>query len=402
MNASSSNRNNVVIGVLLAVALLSCAAWAAPGSAQTGDAPLSTHTRYDAAQADKAKKEYFNEEDLKVEQVPGKWILVSSTDLKQSQYYSTPVVLTGIKTVYGRGKYLGRVKMVEAKIENRGQQPTQEIQFRWSIVLHEEPDNVLLEGLMPPAQLRIEPFSGPQIVDIPPIYFNKLVKPLLKDGEIGGTLRSIVGIQEVRYADGTVWQRTPQVALRKASFTSPAFSLRAQRFRPAPFLDLALWRGPTPRPAVHAPCQQQPRSFASAALFIPLQGYDPPCRESRGCGCDFVNNKNICISLPAPLVTWRAVTQRGTVTVGRERWCAPPAPTTTATGVPLRGVVARTVMMATTPYALGSGNSVVMAKITTVTARRIARMRHARTTVPTTTGTCTAQSRATVTRIIFG
>ncbi len=150
-----------------------------------------------------------------MEKVPGKWILVSSTDLKQSQDYLTPVALTGIKTVYGQGKYLGRVKMVEAKIENRSQKPTQEIQFRWSIVLHEEPDNVLLEGLMPPAQLRIEPFSGPQIVDIPPIYFNKLVKPLLKDGEISGTLRLIVGIQEVRYADGTMWQRTPQVASGK-------------------------------------------------------------------------------------------------------------------------------------------------------------------------------------------
>lgn len=289
MKTLRSTQNIVLIMTLLAVGLL---------SSTTSPSPVSAQAEEDKVRDGKVKKEYFTDEDLKVAKVLGKWILVSSTDLKQSQDYSTPVALTGIKTVYGQGKYLGRIKMVEAKIENRSQKSTRAIQFRWSIVLHEEPNNVLLEGLMPLAQLSMEPFSGPQIVDIPPIYFNKLVKPLLKDGEISGTLRLIVGIQEVHYADGTSWQRTPQVAFRKASFSSPAFGVSPQRSGPPLFIGLSLWRGPTPEPTAPALCGEQPKAFTSAALFLPWQTpTDPACRENRGCGYNPTTNKNICISL---------------------------------------------------------------------------------------------------------
>ena len=48
----------------------------------------------------------------------------------------------------------------------------------------------------------IEPFSPPLQVDNVPIYFNKIVRPLLKDGEINFHILLTVSIQEVRFADG--------------------------------------------------------------------------------------------------------------------------------------------------------------------------------------------------------
>jgi hypothetical protein len=64
-------------------------------------------------------------------------------------------------------------------------------------------------------EVRIAPFNPPLRMDIVPVYFNKLVKPLLKDGELNFHALLIVGVQEARFADGTVWQRNRQAAFLK-------------------------------------------------------------------------------------------------------------------------------------------------------------------------------------------
>jgi hypothetical protein len=180
---------------------------AAPGSAQTDD---------DAARTDKAKKEYFNDEDLKVEKVEGKWRIASSVDLKQAFDTSVPVIVSHMLTVYGQGQYLGRIKIPQVKIENRSQKILQSVQLRWTIASYNEPDTILLEGVTPFIQAQIEPFSPPLLLKrLEPIYFNKIVKPLLKDGELNFHVLLKVGVQEARFADGTLWQRTQQAAFLK-------------------------------------------------------------------------------------------------------------------------------------------------------------------------------------------
>jgi hypothetical protein len=170
---------------------------------------MPTPTRADSqtGQAGKEKKKDFNDEDLKVETVPGKWMLGSVIDLKQTQDYSVPVIVSGFKTVYGQGKYLRRVKIPQVKIENRSQRVLQSVRLRWAITNYDDLGTVLLEGVIPTMDVRIEPFGEPLLMDIPPIYFNKIVKPLLKDGELNFHAMLIVGIQEARFADGTIWQR---------------------------------------------------------------------------------------------------------------------------------------------------------------------------------------------------
>lgn len=161
---------------------------------------------------DKGKKQVFTDEDEKVEKIPGKWRLASGLDMQQASDYSVPVIVRGINTSSGQGKYAGRVKITEAELENRVQKTTRSIQLRWAIVMHEEPNTILLEGLVPFMEVQIEANSAPLRVDIPHIYFNKIVRPLLKDGEISGHLRLVVGAQEVRFTDGTIWRRTQQSA----------------------------------------------------------------------------------------------------------------------------------------------------------------------------------------------
>lgn len=133
--------------------------------------------------------------------------------------------------------------MVEAKIQNRSQKVLEAVQLRWAISNKEDPETILLEGVMPFFEVRVEPFSEPVLTDIPPIYFNKLVKPLLKDGELNAHVLLMVGVQEARFADGTVWQRARQSAFQKTLFQKTSFGnllldSRPRPFKPALFLDL--------------------------------------------------------------------------------------------------------------------------------------------------------------------
>ena len=59
-----------------------------------------TQTNSSAGQADN-KKEDFTDDDLKVEKAPGKWMLMTSVDLRQGQDPSAPVIVAAVKTVYG-------------------------------------------------------------------------------------------------------------------------------------------------------------------------------------------------------------------------------------------------------------------------------------------------------------
>jgi hypothetical protein len=199
MKTSTSNRNNVLTSLRVITFALVCAASTAPVPAQVDG---------NTGEAGKGKKEYFNEEDLKVEKIPGKWMLITSVDIQQAQDYSVPVIVTRMLTVYGQRQYLGRIKIPELIIENRSQKVLQSVRLRWTIANYDEPDTILLEGVTPFIQVRIEPFNPPVPLEKnDPIYFNKIVKPLLKEDELNFHVLLRVGIQEALFADGTAWQR---------------------------------------------------------------------------------------------------------------------------------------------------------------------------------------------------
>jgi hypothetical protein len=258
MQSSRTFTSRLAPAILLAlsVLLLQIPAWPSP------------------AQDKEEKKKVFIDEDEKVEPIPGRWRLALGLDMQQASDYSVPVFVRGINMSSGQGRYAGRVKVTEAELENRVQKTTRSIQLRWAIVMHEEPDTVLLEGLMPFMEVQIEANGAPLRVDIPHIYFNKIVRPLLKEGEISGHLRLVVGVQEVRFIDGATWRRSQQSAFLRPSSSGPPFTLRRRYLKPALSIDLLRWR--SLQPPTSTPCEEQPRLFASAVLFTPSQVTDPP------------------------------------------------------------------------------------------------------------------------------
>lgn len=185
-----------------------------------------------AAAQKNGKKPLFTDEDLTVQRARGRGKVGTGVDLRQANDPSAPLVVKLINTYYGGGQHTGRIKILEAKIENRDQKVTQSIQLRWTLVKKAEPDKVLLEGVTPFFDVQIAPYDAP-LVDIPPIYYNKIVRPLLKNGLMDEDIRVSVGVQEVRFEDGTRWQRVAHAAFIRAAFAAPPGVIKSRYHGPA-------------------------------------------------------------------------------------------------------------------------------------------------------------------------
>lgn len=166
---------------------------------------------------DKEKKKVFTDEDLKVDTFKGKWRAQCLYDANQIYDPSVPVYVKAINMFWGIDKYLGRMKVPEVTLENRSYRVTQSVQLRWVLVSVEDPEVVLLKGLTPFFEAQVNPESSSS-VDIPEIYFNKILKPLVKNGELNGHFRLVIGVQEVRFSDGQVWQAAQPVSSMKTSY----------------------------------------------------------------------------------------------------------------------------------------------------------------------------------------
>lgn len=165
----------------------------------------------------KEKKNPFTEEDLKIEKIKGGWRMGATPEQKQALDPSQPVVLKVLQIYSGRDKYIGHIKITEATIENRGPKTTKTLQLRWSVVNLSDPESVLLEGVMPTFEAEVQPYSS-QELNIPPIHYNKILKPLSKEGALEGTLVLLVAIEGVSFTDGTAWRRAqPSAPTAKTS-----------------------------------------------------------------------------------------------------------------------------------------------------------------------------------------
>lgn len=243
--------------------------------------------------ANNGKKKVFTEDDARVEKVPGRWTLSTAPDLKLVNDASVPVAVTTVRTFYGQGRYLGRIKVLEAKIQNRATKATQSVRLRWQIVNLDEPDKVLLEGFTPEFEARVEAHGDLQMDNIPTIYFNKIVRPLMRGGELSGTLRLLVAVQEVRFADGTVWTNNPQTAFVRASFARTPAAPWSQYLVPTVFLKPPPSFGAKTPAADLSPCSE-PGGLRAASGPLSLFQSNPPCKSNYAGDYDPVANKNYC------------------------------------------------------------------------------------------------------------
>jgi hypothetical protein len=175
----------------------------------------------DAALAEQSQapqeRQVFTEDDLAVQKVRGKWDVSARPDFEQKNDPSAPVVVEGLSTYSGGGKYVGLHKIKTVEVRNRSQQAVASLQLSWAVHTAVEqggffaPGAVVLEGSTPFFDVKVAPL-GFRRAEIPPIFFNKIIKPLLKNGELHGGFYVVVGVREVRFADGSLWQKPPAAA----------------------------------------------------------------------------------------------------------------------------------------------------------------------------------------------
>ncbi len=147
-------------------------------------------------------KEDFNDDDLKVERVRGKWGAALMSDMSQVNDSSLPVVVGGIQSLSWPGKYPGVVKIKRVEIRNRSPRVVNAVQLRWAVANLDEPQKVLSEDTTPFVQTWVEANSS-LVIEIPTLYMSRVLKPLAKRGELYGQFQITIGLQEARFADGS-------------------------------------------------------------------------------------------------------------------------------------------------------------------------------------------------------
>jgi hypothetical protein len=157
----------------------------------------------------------FTDEDLKVkDQKPrGKAGAAILNDESQFDDPSVPVVVDGIQSMSGAGKYAGVVKIKRLEIKNRSQKVVNSVQLRWAISDYDERDKVLSEGTLPFANIWVGA-NDSEVIEVPTIYPTLLLKTLARNGELNGRFRITIGVEAARFADGSFWSRPEQAASR--------------------------------------------------------------------------------------------------------------------------------------------------------------------------------------------
>lgn len=128
---------------------------------------------------------------------PGHWTL-SSGPYSGSETF--PLCVLSATTDAELGLLIKR-----AKVKNRTNKNITSFRFRWFIFQEQDPDAILLEGF---SQLVEVPLVAGEVktVDFPIVKFNKIYKPLEKNGMLNGSYRMEIMAGEISYEDGSAWK----------------------------------------------------------------------------------------------------------------------------------------------------------------------------------------------------
>jgi hypothetical protein len=128
---------------------------------------------------------------------PGRWTL--STGL-YSGSESFPLCVVSVTTDAELG-----LLVKTAKVKNRTDKNITSFKFRWFIFQEQNPDAILLEGLSPLVEI---PLVAGEIktIDFPIVKFNKIYKPLEKNGMLSGHYEMEIMAGEINYEDGSTWK----------------------------------------------------------------------------------------------------------------------------------------------------------------------------------------------------
>ncbi len=222
----------------------------------------------------------FNDDDLKVkgDQPGGKWRYSTLLDSKMNDSL-VPAYVSGIQLLSGARKHAGVTKLKRVQIKNRSSQTIVSVQVRVEVVYFDEPEKILLEDTFPLVNVSIAP-DAYQLVEIQTLYPAKMLKALAKEGNLYGHFGIRMGVQEVRFADGSFWRRPESLALLKSpyleqslDFGFPDLASLATYIRPP-------IRGSDIKWADMTQCMLEPGLAAPAFTFVPFQ--TTTCHDNAG------------------------------------------------------------------------------------------------------------------------
>ena len=143
----------------------------------------------------------------------GTWTASPLPDLRQSDNPLVPVVVAMAGAIQGPANRRG-MRLGCGILRNRSQIPVTAVQLRWILVRNQDrsvisqkdytPETVLLEGHTPPIELSI-PKESLRRTDFSIISFGAVTKDLANDGILTGDYFLLIGVYEVLFEDGSVW-----------------------------------------------------------------------------------------------------------------------------------------------------------------------------------------------------
>ncbi len=148
---------------------------------------------------------------------PGSWSASVSPDPWQAKDPQLPVVVAGAGAIQGKASDRG-MRLGCGLLRNRSLNPATAIQLRWVLARAQDraaivqqgytSGTVLLEGNAQYVELSI-PKENFRRTDFSVIRFVDITQPLMKEGVLSGDYVLYVGVNEVRFADGTMWRAAP-------------------------------------------------------------------------------------------------------------------------------------------------------------------------------------------------
>jgi hypothetical protein len=176
--------------------------------------------------SDEDLKKDFDDDDVKAkdDKPGGKWGYGTLLDSKKDDP-SVPAYVSSIELLSGGGKYQGINKIKRVEVTNKTSRAIASVQVRVEVVNLDEPEKVLLEDEFPFANASIDPNSS-RVVEIKTLHPPKLLKALAKNGELYGRFGIRMGVQAVRFADGSFWRRPEPAALLKSPYLDLSIGLR--------------------------------------------------------------------------------------------------------------------------------------------------------------------------------
>ena len=142
----------------------------------------------------------------------GSWSVSAIPELGQATDTTTPVVVSGLSSLFGKKEWGGFLKVIGVKLTNRSPAAVAAVRLGWLIVT--EQDRLALkpdaeakqaEGATPLFETEIAA-RGAKKLDSPGIDFLEEAKPLLKKGMLNGEYVIKVRVVEVEFADGSHWR----------------------------------------------------------------------------------------------------------------------------------------------------------------------------------------------------